>query len=124
MIIVADEAHTYKMPDVSPNCLWLPDRNRVRSCTFFFLDMKPAVPPSPGHALFEKFILTFVYGRGMEKKRLQTPSETSSASFEDIIFDLLLLLYLVTLVTSYSIRSGCVQLGGKAACCKLIELLS
>lgn len=53
----------------------------------------------------------------MERSSLQASLEISSAGFEDIIFDLLLLLYPVTLVTSYSIRSDRLHLGGKAVCC-------
>lgn len=50
-------------------------------------------------------------------RTVQASLEISSAGFEDIISDLSLLFYLVTLVTSYSIRSDCLHLGGKAMSC-------
>lgn len=55
-------------------------------------------------------------------EKLQTSLETSSLSMECTCFHLLLLLYLVTLVTSYSIRSDFVQQGGKPVCCYVIWL--
>lgn len=56
------------------------------------------MPPSPGHTLFEQLSLIFVCRRGMERRRLQASLEISSASFQDIISDLLVLFSLVILV--------------------------
>lgn len=56
------------------------------------------MPPSPGHTLFEQLSLIFVCIRGMERRRLQASLEISSASFQDIISDLLVLFSLVILV--------------------------